>query len=366
MPFNNGGVFAVTRFVPSTIFVETGLDDSPVARRALAAAPDAGTEAFADLTRLLARIETLPFEEAKKMLVVAGRGGGFVKPFPTGPGNAASGWHYFIPAIGCPADCRYCFLMGYHAASAPVVFANQDAMLAEIEERSAALGGGYFYGGELCDNLMLEEILAVIGPLTNLFRRLPAATLELRTKSDDIAPLLAAGPAPNVIVSWTLSPAETAAKYEMGAAPVEARLKAARQAQQSGHRVALRCDPIILEGDWRGAYEGLFSAVSGALDPTRVDSVHLGCIRCTPTTRNIATSRFGSSAPFAGELVQGSAGKLSYPRPLRVAAYLELTRIISRWSRTIPIRLCMETPEVTADLRRLASNGAIAGRGARR
>jgi len=255
--------------------------------------------------------------------------------------------------------------MGYHAASAPVVFANQDAMLAEIERRSASLGAGYFYGGELCDNLMLEEVLGVIGPLVNLFRRLPAATLELRTKSDDVAALLAAGPAPNVIVSWTLSPAEIAAKYELGAAPVEARLAAARRAQQGGHRVALRCDPIILEGDWRRAYERLFSEVSGALDAALVDSVHLGCIRCTPATKSIATSRFASGTPFAGELVQGGAGKLSYPRPLRVAAYLALTGIISRWSRTIPIRLCMETPEVTADLRRLASNGA-AGRGSRR
>ena len=231
-------------FIPTAIFIESGLEASPLALRARSLAPAASVSSFPDLTALASSLEALPIEEAKRRLVIARRAGGFVKEFPDGTGVRQSGWRYFIPAIGCPADCRYCFLQTWHAAGAPMLFADGPAMLAEIESTARSLGGGYFYGGELCDNLLLEPYLAQVGDLVSLFRRLPDATLELRTKSDDIAPLLAAGPAPNVVVSWTFTPQSVVEAYEPGTAPLDARIAAAARAQQAGFRVGLRFDPL--------------------------------------------------------------------------------------------------------------------------
>jgi len=343
-------------FKPEKIFIEDGLQDSAIALRAGEVAPRAGVTVFDDLPAVLAHFERRDAAEAKKSLVVARRAGGFVKIFPTGPGLTPSNWRYFVPAIGCPADCSYCFLQTYHLASVPVVFADQSAMLAEIEAASREVSGGYFYGGELCDDLMLEPILGAVGPLVSLFRAMPKATLELRTKSDEIDALLAVGGVPpNVIISWTLTPAETARLSESGAPGPEERIGAARQAQRHGYRVGLRLDPIALEGDWCEAYRGLFERISSALDPALVESVHLGCVRYPPALKALVARRFGRTAPFIGEAVVSSDGKFRYPRPLRTAAYAAIARMAADWAPGVPVKLVMETPAVSTDFKYLAA-----------
>jgi spore photoproduct lyase len=341
-------------FVPERIFVERGVEDCAVALRSRQAAPGAALEVFEDLPGLLARFETVPSAEAKKNLVVARRAGGFVKEFPSGPGVTASGWRYFIPAIGCPADCRYCFLQTYHPAGVPVVFADQGALLAEVAEKARELGGGYFYGGELCDNLILERQIGVLPRLVELFRTMPEATLELRTKSDEVEPLLAAGPAPNVTIAWTFSPREIAETCETGVPHLGQRIAAARKVQDAGFRIGIRLDPIVLDDGWQDAYRCLLAQLSGALDPRMVESVHLGCMRYTPALKAATVRRFGRGAPFAGEFVQSSDGKFRYPRPARAAAYGGIAKMVRGWARGIPIRLVMETPEVIQDFNRLA------------
>ncbi len=344
------------RVFPERIFVAAGLEESDVVKSATSVAPGARVEVFDDgLSHELSRLGRVGVEEAKRVLVIARRRGGFVKPFPSGRGMRASRWHYFIPAIGCPADCRYCFLQVYHPANLPVVFADREAMLAEIEMKSAEVGGGYFYGGELCDNLMLERFLGITGPLIDLFRRLPDATLELRTKSADVGALLEAGAASNVVVSWTFSPESLARDFEPGAATAADRIEAARRVQRVGFRVGVRFDPIVLFEGWREEYEALVSMLSAALEASLVESVHLGCIRFTPALKQVVEERFGRTSPFDGEFVASSDGKLRYPRPLRSAAYAEIARMIASWDSGIEVRLCMETPQVEADFTSFAA-----------
>jgi spore photoproduct lyase len=336
-------------FTPVEILIERGLENAPAARRAVAAAPCAAVESFDGLAAILARLEGLPAVEAKKRLVVARRAGGFVKEFPLGLGIAKNGWRYFIPAIGCPADCRYCFLQTYHPANAPVVFVDSDAMLAETEAAATELGGGYFYGGELCDDLMLEPFVEAVGPLVSLFRRLPSATLELRTKSAAIDPLIAAGGARNVIISWTFSPEGAVRLYELGTAPLSERIQAARRAQKCGFRVGIRMDPVILTDGWQESYMDLVEGLAASLDPEFIESVHIGALRYTQGLKSAVLGRFGPGGLLAREFALSSDGKYRYPRPVRVAAYAEIARMVMRWNERVRIRLCMETPAVERD-----------------
>lgn len=342
-------------FVPDRIFIQEGLEQSAVARRAKGAAPGAAVEEFADLAELMARMEGVGRGEAKRCLAVARRAGGFVKEFPTGEGIRSSGWHYFIPAIGCPADCAYCFLRTYHTGGTPIVFAELEAMFEEIEAKSLQVGGGYFYGGELCDNLMLEGVLEIVPRLVELFRRRPEATLELRTKADDVDALIEAagrGGAPgNVIVSWTFSPAQAAREYEAGAPALERRLLAVKRVARAGYRVGVRLDPVILLPGWREAYSALIGELAAAMEPAAVESVHIGCMRFTPQLKAAAAGSQGII--YSGEFVLASDGKFRYPRPLRTAAYSYIAALIRRWNGTIAVKLCMETPEVHADFKRL-------------
>ncbi len=345
-------------FIPEEIWIQDGLGESAVAQRVRSAAPDAAVRGFDDLTALAGRLQAMPPEHAKRRLVVARRAGGFVKDFPGGRGVRPPGWHYFIPAMGCPADCRYCFLQTYHAAGAPVVFADTAAMLAEVEAAVTADPSGYFYGGELCDDLMLEPFLGVVAPLVETFRNAPDATLELRTKSDEVGPLVSVPPAASVVVSWTFSPRDVVDVLEPGTASLERRIAAAAAVQRHGFRIGLRLDPIVLEGDWRSAYRDLVERLAAALDALLVESAHLGVLRFTPALKAAVETRYGRSAPFSGPFSTGTDGKLRYSRPERTAAYVYMARLLRAWNPRMKIRLCMETPAVEADWRRLALAGA--------
>jgi len=326
-------------FTRETLFVERGIEglglpDSVVAPSVVR---------FDNATKLLSYLERMPWHEAKRVLMLAKRSGGFVKDFPGGQGTCEPGWHYFIPAIGCPADCRYCFLQTYHPSGAPVVFANAADLLAELEEKLQRSPQGYYYGGELCDNLLLEGYLKIIERLVALFGRFPAATLELRTKGAAVDSLVCAGGAENIIVSWTFSPRKVVEEFEKGTAGFDERIGAAADVQQAGYRVGVRFDPIILRGRWREGYRELVESLRVHLDASRVESVHMGCLRYSPALKAAVMSRFGSSAPFDGEFVRCADGKLRYPRPLRVAAYREIAKMVRDWSREIHLRLFMET-----------------------
>jgi spore photoproduct lyase len=289
-------------------------------------------------------------KEAKRRLVIADRRGGFVKEFPSGRGLGPSDWQYFIPAIGCPADCRYCFLQAYHPAGAPVVFAETHRLFDEIRSESERLKGGYFYGGELCDSLMLEPFSALVPALLDLFRSLPDATLELRTKSAGVEPLLNADAPPNIIVSWTFSPREIVRRFEAGTASATERIEAARRVQKAGYKIGIRLDPVVLTDGWLSQYKVLVAGLAESLDPALVESVHLGCLRFTPALKAVVQARYGESAPFDGEFVMGPDGKMRYPRPLRATAYSTLKGLLSRWSGDFPVWLCMETPQMMSDV----------------
>lgn len=339
----------IRSFHPRSIYCQGAAAACDIVKRVATMAGCSRVVECDSLPALLADIEALPFEERKQTLVIASRSGGFVKPFPCGPGLLSPGWQYFVPAIGCPASCRYCFLHSYHPAGVPIIFANQADMFAQLESAIAVNPHGYFYGGELCDNLMLERYLGLVGPLIRLFRRYPAAALELRTKSADIEPLLTAGPSPNVVVSWTLSPEETTVKYEQGAASLAERIRSMVKVQDAGFRVGVRFDPIILEGDWREGYELLLRAMAESLDPGRIDSVQMGCMRFMPGLKSAAEEMFGRSELYAGEFALSPDGKYRYPRHVRVAAYVHIARLVSEWSAGLRPVLFMESEPVSRE-----------------
>jgi len=332
--------------VPDVVYIQSAVRASGAGERARSIAPQAEIVEFDDLGALLRDLEGLPARTAKRRLVVAQRRGGFVKEFPGGRGVRAPDWYYFIPAIGCPADCRYCYLQGYHPANTPVVFAATAEMLEEMARTSRAVGGGYFYGGELCDSLMLEGVAGSISGLVELFRRLPDARLELRTKSHAVDTLLTTAPAANVVVSWTFSPPSVQTRFEQGAAGWLERIDAARRVQKHGYRIGVRFDPIILISGWRREYAALVRVLFEALDTGGVDFVQMGCLRFAPALKNVVIERFGESAPFDAEFVMGPDGKYRYPRPLRAAAYGYIADLIKSAAPGLPITLCMETPEM--------------------
>jgi spore photoproduct lyase len=181
----------------------------------------------------------------------------------------------------------------------------------------------------------------------------------VRTPSAAVDPFLAAGAAPNVIVSWTFTPQAIVDAFEPGTASLDARIAAATRLQKAGFRIGLRFDPIILSRGWPDAYADLIARLAAALDPSLIESAHLGCLRFPPAFKAFAAARFGRGAPFDAEFALGVDGKLHYPRPLRAAAYVAVRRLLAAWDDRLKVRLVMETPSVEADVRRLCASKSL-------
>jgi len=301
-----------------------------------------------------AGIAALAPEERRRSLRLAVRKGEHVKTFDGGCGCGEE-W-YVAPVTGCPFACKYCYLQDYLDDTIPTIFVNVEDMLTELREKMRAHAGGVrVHAGHLADALALDHLTGIAGRLANFFREFPEHTLELRTKTANIDRLLKAvgsGAPENVVVSWTMSPKIAVSRYEYGASPLSARIEAAAKCVNAGFRVGMRLDPIIMFEDWHEAYAEMIARICGAVDVARIESWVLGCLRYRAEMAEIVRRERPQSDIFDGELVRSSDGKYRYFRPLRLAAYREIARLIRVYNddaQTARIDLCMETDEVRKD-----------------
>ena len=179
--------------------------------------------------------------------------------------------------LNCPYDCRYCFLQGMYRSAHYVWFVNyedmQDAIRAAAEEPS---GGKVnpappgeettFFSGYDGDSLALDAVTGFVDAFLPFFESLPDATLELRTKSAIVRPLLAREAVPNVVVAYSFTPEEAGSTLEDGVPPQELRLDAMRRLGAHGYRLGLRFDPLLYARDFEDHYRRLFETVFASLE----------------------------------------------------------------------------------------------------
>jgi DNA repair photolyase len=138
-------------------------------------------------------------------------------------------------------------------------------------------------------------------------------------------------PCENVIVSFSVTNAEAAARLELGAAPVEERLQAAADLKARGWRLRMRIDPMILHYD--------HTEVAGRVKALYPERVTLGSLRADPDLR-----RYVKDGLFS-ELEPVYVHQLSahYPFEARVALYHQATDVIGD---QCPVALCEEPKPV--------------------
>lgn len=332
----------VRRLLPDATF--TTIPDS--AEQALSA-PDAGSDPFCGTGDL--------FGEQKRRLIIAREKSGFFRHCPGTPGMLCCNLHVLDLVVGCPYDCSFCFLQSYQNVPGIVVYA--DYMKAEEEIRQALLsaGNGRSSGkgrplrvctGELGDSLALEPLLGMGADLVELFSRLDGAILELKTKSAALGNLLELDHGGNTVISWSISPAEVAAREERGAPPVEERLCAAEQAAAAGYSLAFHIDPVFLVPRWQRLYGDLIDEVFRRIPGGAVQWFSLGGFRYAPSFKGVVNSRLPENRIFIHEFVPCRDGKYRYFAPLRVEMYRTLKNAIERRAPEVPVYLCMEAAHV--------------------
>lgn len=338
-------------FQPERIYIESGAEGSLVAERARALFGSAEIVPIDHHNELAVpepeRAHSI--RAAKRQLAICRKRGAAVKRCTRDPGAPARREFYILHAQNCCFDCEYCFLQYYLDHAVPTIWCDQESILESV--RQAAEAGGCFHAGELCDAFALEHVSGFAARAVELFASLPQAQLELRTKSDLVDSILAARHGGNVVISWTLTPAEVVARYEGGTAALSARLAAARRCQEAGYTVGLRLDPVILYEGWQRGYAELFEQVYDRLDPARIQSCTMGVLRYHPLLERVIQARFPRSQLLRQEFAPGPDGKLRYLRPIRTAMYRTLIKELRARHPQLKIELCMEGRPVWRALR---------------
>lgn len=301
-----------------TIYVESAVRDHPRTRALLQRFRDARV---IDCTRygevFNPKAQNFRLQKHRPALILAGKFKSFVLPAPSGYGIGARHNYYFSHLLNCVYDCRYCFLQGMYQSAHYVLFVNFEDFQQEIRRVAAEHPGEpvHFFSGYDGDSLAMEPMTGFAESFLPMFRELPNASLELRTKSTQTRSLLTGAALPNAIVAFSFTPRAVALALEAGTPAVDKRLAAAQRLQQRGWPIGLRFDPIVYFQDWQRGYRELFADVFRALDPDAIHSVSLGTFRLPEAFFRRMAGLYPEETLFAGPLASRD-GMVSYRESL--------------------------------------------------
>jgi spore photoproduct lyase len=401
---------AAMRFPIEEIWIDEEAQDEPLTREILRRVGSARVlvgQAAVDASKQL-QLEPDPLTRGKKILRLVKQKGAFVKPCPGTPQYVCCGLQILHIGQGCPMDCRYCALQVYFNRPTLEVFVNTDDLLGQLEGllkirhgstatthwNNAALGEtalrsasafgqvsepprpvrGFEEGarerllvkrpfperfseqnrprfvrlctGEFTDSLALEPLTGLAARLVSLFAEQTRASLELKTKTDFIDPLLDVNPRGRVVVGVSVNSPRIAAHEEQRAAALERRLTAAARVQNRGYRIAFHFDPVIPVQDWQEDYSQTITEIFRLIDPSALAWISLGVIRFVPALRERALSRFGPVQYLHDEFTRGLDGKMRLPVQRRIGIYRLMAEKIREHAPLARIYLCMESPYV--------------------
>lgn len=227
------------------------------------------------------RSQNFRLQKKKPALILARKHANHVLAAPDGYGIGGHHNYYFSHMLNCLYDCRYCFLQGMYRSANYLLFVNyedfMDAIRATIQKHRGE--DVYFFSGYDCDSLALENLTLFAERFLPFFATEPSGILELRTKSVCTKPFMSVDPIPNVVIAYSMSPAEIAAAHEHGAPTVQARIAAMRKLAQRGWKIGLRFDPVIYHPTFRETYVSLFQDIFDHLSDEAIHSVSFGPMR---------------------------------------------------------------------------------------
>ncbi|MGR9106207.1 MAG: spore photoproduct lyase family protein [Gammaproteobacteria bacterium] len=265
-----------------TIYIEENIKDHERARAICERFPAARKilcERYSEVFN--PKSQNFRLQKTRPSLILAEKFKNFVLPAPPGYGIGGEANFYFSHMLNCVYDCRYCFLQGMYESAHYVVFVNFEDFHTAIRTLAArnASSRTHFFSGYDCDSLALDPVTGFADSFLDLFAELPAADLELRTKSTQIRSLLKRPGLPNCIVAFSFTPQAVSEALELKVPSLERRIDALSHLARKGWRIGLRFDPIIYERNYRVNYRTLFAGIFSKISADAVHSVSLGGFR---------------------------------------------------------------------------------------
>lgn len=289
-----------------------------------------------------------PLARGKRILRLMRHRGAFVKPCPGTPEYVCCGLQILHIGQGCPMDCRYCALQAYFNRPVLEVFVNTDDLMAGLRAHLDEYPNRFhrICTGEFTDSLALDPLTGLAARLVDFFSGVKNASLEIKTKTDHIAPLLDLAPNGRVVLSFSVNSLAVSKSEERRAVPLRRRIAAAVRAGNRGYRLGFHFDPIIPMPGWEEAYARTVDEVFNTVNPDDIAWISLGVLRFVPELKDAVRGRFGPVPYFHDGFQRGLDGKSRLNVQRRISVYRRLVERIGSHSADVRVYLCMESPYV--------------------
>lgn len=332
------------------IWVEPDAMDEPVTKRIIEKVGNTKivTGRFINHEITKATLEPDPFRKGKRILRLLRFQGSIVRPCPGTRSYICCGLEILHIGQGCPMDCTYCALQAYLNSPFLDLFVNVDDVyrgLSDHLERSP----DQFHRictGEFTDSLALDPLTNLAQGLVSFFSETRNATLELKTKTDNIAPLLEVDPKGRTVVSFSVNADKVIRSEEHWSCSLRRRLTAATRLQERGYKLGFHFDPIIPYPDFERDYDKTIRQIAANVPPEAIVWISMGVLRFVPELKDIVSARFGPHPCFHDAFVRGLDGKCRLHARRRIEVYRRLSDCFREHLPEARLYFCMESEHV--------------------
>jgi len=329
-----------------TILLKEEFLDYKIAQRILKNAIDLSIKLiyYTDEVHLGIILEEMKLKyKSKEVLILKEFLGRKFQKCPGSPNVICCNYYLLNTCFNCLFDCTYCFLNSYLNSFGIVQFVNLDELAQTVNEFSLTYPHLLRVGtGEFTDSLMFDEYTGIAKDLIKETSSNKKIFLEFKTKSENIDHLLDIKEKGNTVLAWTLNTPHAINLYEHGAASLDERLKAAKNAQDSGFFTAFHFDPIIKYNNFLDEYFEVIEKMHSILKADSVVWISLGCFRHSPGFKDIIKHKFLEERLTTEEMFPGIDGKMRYLTQDRIYIFKAFTERLKKYFPYTFIYLCME------------------------
>ncbi len=328
------------------VIIDEEIKDSIVVKRVKEALFDAEflfLDSNVDVKKL--QTETDSFETF--VLYLKKYKGRFLKRCPGTKNYNCCGYLILHTGEGCPIGCVYCILQAYFKDRLLKVWANQEDLFDELSVLFKNKKRFRIGTGEFIDSLALEPITHYHKDILEFLKDFPNVCLEIKTKTNDLSWISSVYRTDRVLPAWSLNTKDVQKRFEGLSASIEERLKAASLCQESGFRICLHFDPILMFSGWEKGYGEVIEMIADYIDPERIAYVSLGSFRGMPELFKIIEKNHPDADFIYQEFVIGLDGKMRLLRPLRIKQFRFLLEHLCKIGiKKHKVYFCMESDEV--------------------
>ena len=287
-------------------------------------------------------------EDKKSNIIISSHKDNFVHRCPATNIYRCCNYHVVDIMQGCPFDCAYCILQLYLPHKYIKVTGNTDLWLEDMKKATAhekrRIGSG-----ELSDSLAMDKTIPLSKIIVPYVNNLENILFEFKTKSDVIDNLLNLNPK-NVMVSWSLNPAEIIEKEEPLTATLKRRLQAAKTISEYGYKVGFHFDPLIMVDKFEELYGSLIEELTSTIKEESVEYISISTFRCPSDLMNIIRERKSPSILTKGDFIKGIDGKTRYFKAERIKMIGFVTEKLKKEWKNVFIYYCMEHDSIWTKL----------------